>query len=46
MTYEGLRPLTLGDLRDLEEQIGEEKGGFKVIIWGWQATKWMRIEVT
>ena len=29
MTYEGLRPLTLGDLRDLEEQIGEEKGGLK-----------------
>ena len=26
--------------------MGEWKGGFKVITWGWQATKGMRIEVT
>ena len=34
-------------VRDLEEQLGEEEeGGFKIIIWEWQATKGMRVEAT
>ena len=36
----------LRNLKDLEEQIGEEKGGFKVIIWRWQPTKGVRVGVT
>ena len=36
----------LRNLRVLEEQIVEGEGGFKVIIWGINATKRMRVEVT
>ena len=36
----------ISNLRDLEEQISEEEGGFKVIIWGWHTTKGMRVDVT
>ena len=37
---------SLQNLRGLEEQISEEEDGFKVIIWGWQATKGMKAEVS
>ena len=33
-------------LRSLEEPICEIEGSFKVIIWGWQATKGIRVGVT
>ena len=33
-------------LRSLEEQICEIEGSFKVIIWGWQATRGIRVGVT
>ena len=33
-------------LWNLEEQIGEKEGGFKVIIWGWQASNEMSFEIT
>ena len=39
-------PCQLQSLGDLEEQVGEEERGFKVIIWGWPATQVMRLEVT
>ena len=33
-------------LTHLEEQICEMEGGFKVMIWGWKATKGIRVGVT
>ena len=36
----------LRNSRIFEEQIGERETGFNVIIWGRQATKEMKVEVT
>ena len=36
----------LQNLWDLEERVGEEEEGFKVIIWGWEATNGIRVDVT